>query len=182
MSKYHIITAMVSTGVEIRDVKVEDIPDVRNLYSTWWVDAEGTEEVDQIDFFTELVARSINDANAEERYVVATDQNGTLVGIVGYQESPARILAPFATTEKALQLVVLMVHKAYARKGIGRALLNHLEAFAASKAFTEILLSSSERFKDSWSFYRKIGYRDLGEMPNAHGWHTRIFSKTIEKQ
>lgn len=162
-------------NLEIRDVTTADIPGVKDIYSSWMT----SEEMDQIAFFTNLVVQSVSDPKAEERYFVATQRDGVPIGIVGYRTTQTRTLATFADTRKPLQLTVLMVHKTSSSKGIGSALLDYIENFAGNQEYSEVLLSSSERWKDSWGFYEKSGYRDLGEMPNTHEWHTRMFSKRI---
>lgn len=159
--------------VEIREATVADILGIKEIYSSW-MDGE-----DQISFFMNLVIQSINDPKAEEWYFVAVQQDSIPIGIVGYRTTPIYILATFADTKKQLQVTALMVHKNFTNKGVGSALLSYIEHFASKNDYLEVLLTSSERWKNSWSFYKKFGYCDKGEVPNTHEWHTKVFSKLV---
>lgn len=167
--------------IEIRRPNRDDIPMIEQFYSKWWVDEGGEKEIENIAFFTNLVLENTKDAGSAEKYFIATNADSELVAILGYAESVSSALHEYVSTERPIQLTVLMVGKNFVGRGIGTELLAHFEAYALTHGYTEILLTSSERWKDAWTFYRLKAYEDRGELKNAQGWHTRIFRKPLSQ-
>ena len=57
-------------------------------------------------------------------------------------------------------IIALAVDKDYRGKGIGRALVESLECYAASIGYSFIRLNSRVEREDAHSFYSHIGYRE----------------------
>lgn len=101
-----------------------------------------------------LCLQRVNNLDFKREAVFVAELDGNVAGYVHvevysllYYESMANILG-------------LAVASDCRRKGVGRALMNRVEAWAKEKGIREIRLNSGGTRKEAHEFYRAIGYDD----------------------
>lgn len=101
------------------------------------------------------VMRSI--ADADTNVLVALDGAGRLqgFGIMKYADDDAHLL-------------LLAVHPAHGRRGIGSALVAWLEAVALVAGVRQVVLEARESNVPARAFYRRLGYREIGVLPGYY--------------
>ncbi|MEM7254088.1 MAG: ribosomal protein S18-alanine N-acetyltransferase [Pseudomonadota bacterium] len=83
----------------------------------------------------------------------------------------ARQIAGFAIMEFAdehAHLNLIAVKPRYQRQGVGEDLLRWLEASARTAGITSIYLELRSKNRSAWSFYRKLGYREIAHLPGYY--------------
>lgn len=69
-------------------------------------------------------------------------------------------LVPFLSDDRPrAELTELYVDPAHRRRGIGRALLQRVEALARERGATELILLTGLENRDAQAFYQRLGYR-----------------------
>lgn len=140
----------------VRTASFEDASKISQLYKMVWDEQKGK-------FPDELLYARQPDENemkkwlCKETYFVA-EHNERIIGIVG-------CFMEFGNCK----LVHMAVLKGYRRKGIGSALLAKVKEFARKNNANKIWLDTSSRLKESIEFYRKKGFRSVGEL-KRHFW------------
>jgi GNAT superfamily N-acetyltransferase len=89
-----------------------------------------------------------------ERFFVA-GADGRVIGWVH------AVLADFVDVEAFVLIAGLVVDRTRRRQGIGRALLNHAEAWAREQGCSMVRLSSSATRTKAHRFYEELGYIKL---------------------
>jgi len=102
------------------------------------------------------------------------------IGIIGLSDPLSKVLA-FAHTAKPGAMKMLYVDDEYRGKGIGKALVIFLEKEAKKQSYTELLIKSAERYKETaWGFYEKMGYHKVGEISSANEMRKmQVFQKEL---
>jgi GNAT superfamily N-acetyltransferase len=164
-------------AIKIRELQSADLPSIEDVLAGWFVNEDGTKDLENTAVQIKQISQFLGNKTASpEIFLGAIDENDKLVGLIGYTEEIYPKIKRFASTERIVQVSILMVSRLHTNQGIGTALLEWLERYALKNKLEEIILSSSSRWNDSWPFYLKNNYKDLGELENTH---TRIFSKTV---
>jgi ribosomal-protein-alanine N-acetyltransferase len=101
------------------------------------------------------VTRSI--AHAQTNVVVALDPTDRLTGfgIMRYADDDAHLL-------------LLAVHDEWARRGVGRRLVEWLEACARVAGVGQVWLEARATNLSALAFYRRLGYRELQQVPGYY--------------
>jgi L-amino acid N-acyltransferase YncA len=159
--------------MNLREPKKEDLSAIKDLYARYYDTSE------DVDHFVDRVRQSIDqDETAQAtdlRYFVA-EEEGCIVGIVGFRTLPSAI-ASFAESSKPGELYSLFVSTK--KSGIGTALLqNTLEEMRLS-GYTEVVVYSAERWKESWPFYDRRGFVRKGSLKHADGNGGQVWSKKL---
>lgn len=157
---------------EIRFAKKRDLPYLKRILEMW-VKWEGKVLTEEVEGDLDHVRRNLNafESEVNERYLVAEDLTGRILGMMGLVFEPKAPLKPFARTDRPMELVRAYVDDDFrGGKGVGTALIKHIESLAKSKGATEILLDSVPRYeKSGHGFYDKMGYQRVGTIPNLYG-------------
>lgn len=103
---------------------------------------------------------------------VLEDDDGRLVACVGVAPTDdlpagAEDLAP-VTSPVAVELKRLYVHADARRRGVGRALVGQVEAWAGAHGADVVVLWSDTRFADAHRLYTRLGYRELDTRRDLH--------------
>lgn len=141
----------------VRDLRNIDLPSLKPILATWIKDRDtGQPLTEEIEEDLQIMSDSITHNN-DRTYVVAETPEGEVIGIVGFKTPDVRMI-PFTQTSKPAELVNAYV-KSDERKGrgVGKALVSELENKARKAGYTEIVLNSGPRYKDTgWGFYDRL--------------------------
>jgi len=172
---------MVRTNIKIRDVKVSDLDFVKKIYSVHWTNANGNSDLNEVEYALGLVRDSINKTGDSikfnEHYIVA-DIDGEVVGVLGYKKLFAKFLH-FAKTSKPIELSNLFVAADKIKTGVGRTLVGELIKRAKDDGYSELVVRSANRWKNSWQFYDKLGFERVGMLNGQDGQVSQIWSKIL---
>jgi len=153
----------------------EDLPSVTNIISQSFSDTE------DVQYVINLIKDSLSDTSQYpgEFYVVAKDDKGTVVGLLGYRDAVTK-LKQFSTGNKPIEIYSLFVDMHVRQKGIGRCLINFLEEYAVTNGYDVILVKSADKFKETgWVFYEKIGFALAGTVEGSTGSLSNVYRKTV---
>ena len=140
-------------GPLIRDAGPDDAPAVAELLGQLGYPAEA-----------DAVRRRLERLAAAGDRVVVAELAGEVVGLASLHVSPS-----LEYDEPAAKLAALVVAETYRGTGVGRALVQAMEAEARSRGCRAFFLTSAERRADAHAFYRRIGLEETG----------RRFAKTL---
>jgi GNAT superfamily N-acetyltransferase len=134
----------------IREMIIDDIPQLAQLYKQFW-DQESCIETMYKKFkkFHENVSHIL--LCAVENNLLIGSVMGVICGEL-YGECQ-----PFIVLEN------MIVDKKYRNKGVGKALISELENKAAKKNCTQIILVTEANRIDACEFYKSVGYN-----PDTH--------------
>lgn len=157
-------------GGVVRPLRKEDIILLKPILSTWIKDRDtGRHLPDEVDETLQTMSDSAHGRN-DRVYFVAESSEGEVIGVIGYKTPDQRML-PFTKTPKPAELVNAYVANEWTGKGTGKALVMKLENDAGNKGYTEVVLNSGPRYKDTgWGFYDKLeGYQRAGVAEGYYG-------------
>ncbi len=168
-------------NIVIRSSEISDLVSIRKILEGNWIGINGLVQDDEIEYILKLIENSINKTdNAikfKEHYIVA-DIGKEIVGILGYRKLFYKFRS-FAKTDNPIELHILFILKDRIKNGIGTALIDNLVNMAPDEGYSEIIVKSSDRWKNSWDFYDKIGFERVGRTKSDSGNITQIWSKQI---
>ena len=133
-------------GTLIRDARARDSAAIARL-------------LDQLGYPAEpaaIVSRLERLAIVGDRVVVA-EVGGEVVGLAHLQVTPTIEYA-----RPAAKIGALIVDDAHRGEGIGRALVEALEAEARARGCELLFLTTSAKRKDAHEFYRRVGLEETG--------------------
>jgi GNAT superfamily N-acetyltransferase len=148
------------TGI-VRLIREEDIPQLQPILETWIRDSDTHEPLpDEIASLMEAMRLSISGKN-DRIYMVAENTDKQIAGVMGFK-NPDETMRSFAKTHNPAELINAYV--AQRGGGVGSALIRGIEAEAGMRGYTEIILNSGPRYKDTgWGFYdRQPEYKRVG--------------------
>ncbi|MEI6039844.1 MAG: GNAT family N-acetyltransferase [Candidatus Berkelbacteria bacterium] len=154
----------------IRFLTKSDLIDIKSILETWIKDRiTSSPLLDEVEETLQNMRASIDKSNS--RVYLVAEEGGLVVGVIGFKNPDQKMIA-FARTSNPAELI-----NAYVRiderggRGIGRALVDLLENEAIKQGFTEIILNSGPRFKETgWGFYDKLpNYERIGIAENYYG-------------
>jgi GNAT superfamily N-acetyltransferase len=90
--------------------------------------------------------------------VVVADSGDEVVGLAHLQVTPAIEL-----DRPAAQIGALIVAEAHRGEGIGRALVEAVDAEARARGCALLFLTTSERRTDAHEFYKRVGLEETGK-------------------
>jgi GNAT superfamily N-acetyltransferase len=133
-------------GVAIRDARAEDSAAIADLLGQlgYPTDAEA------------VAARLARLRDAGDRLVVA-EVDGRLVGLASLHVSPS-----LEYDEPAGKLAALVVDEARRGTGVGRALVEAIEAEARARGCGILFVTTAERRADAHAFYERLGLEYTG--------------------
>jgi GNAT superfamily N-acetyltransferase len=95
-------------------------------------------------------------AREPETWLFVADAGGRVVGLAGL-----RVSMLLERDEPVGRLIALVVYEPFRRGGIGRALVDAVEARARQAGCMQLDLSSSDRRDGAHAFYRRLGFADV---------------------
>ncbi len=151
-------------GLEIRPVTPDDLEPLIDIYLDTAVHHATIDpqrfRVPEREAVAERLGRRI-DARGESAEYLAAIVDGTMAGSgtvdVADPIHPGNMARPIPTAEFGVSVLV-----DWRGRGIGRALIGHLEAWAADRGIEQMILSVSEANVDAIRLYRELGYVDAG--------------------
>lgn len=168
-----------STAAIIRKVTDDDLEWIKVILNQWIRDFNGEIIQEEVDEVLDKVAQSI--VNGTENYILA-DCDGRPVGIMGF-DTPSEVMAGFAATENPAEITNAYVSAEMRQKGVGRLLVKQLEELVKSKGFTEIIVNSGPRYRETgWPFYDSLeGFERVGTAENYYGEgaHAPVWHKAL---
>ncbi len=153
---------MTSTDVEIRPVTLDDLDVLIDLYLDTaihhaTIDPEWYHVPARADIAARL-RRRIHERGATSEYVAAII-DGRMVGSASIQVEdaphPGAMMRPIPTAEFGVSVL-----DGYRGQGIGRALIGHVEAWAAGHGVERMILNVAEANVDAIRLYHALGYRE----------------------
>lgn len=139
--------------VAIRSAREEDLPSILRIYNQGIADRIATLEAEEKD---EVFMRDWF-AHHQGRYAVLVAQaEGEVVGWASLNRYSNR-----AAYDGVADLSIY-IERGYRGKGVGKALLEELEAVARSRQFYKIVLFTFPFNQGGQALYRKCGYREVG--------------------
>ncbi|MGZ8695873.1 MAG: GNAT family N-acetyltransferase [Gaiellaceae bacterium] len=133
-------------GTLIRDARARDADAVARLLGQLGYPAEPAA----------IVSRLERLAIVGDRVIVA-DVGEEVVGLAHLQVTPA-----IEYDRPAAKIGALIVDDSHRGEGIGRALVEALEAEARARGCVLLFLTTSARRKDAHEFYRRVGLEETG--------------------
>ncbi len=83
-------------------------------------------------------------------------------------------------TPRQAEVLHIRVHPATRRRGVGRLLMNALEAGASELGIEELHLDTATNQPEAVAFYRALGYTEAGtESHPDWSWTLQYFTKTL---
>lgn len=142
-------------NITVRSPKLRDMQDLHELLRIWIrTRDDGSVVGEEVGDVLKSVANSARNIG-DRQYVIAEDEIGKVVGIMG-TKPPDETMLGFATTVRPIEIINAYVDPLEIGKGIGSALLTMVEQKAAEQGFREIILNSGGRNKHSgWDFWTK---------------------------
>ena len=155
-----------SDAVEIRPVTIDDLEVLIDIYlDTAMHHARIDPEVFHVPSRDEVAVRLRRriDGRGQTGEYVAAMIDGTMVGSasvdVASLPSPGNMARAVPTAEFGVSVV-----DGWRGQGIGRALIEHLEAWAADHGIERMILTVSEANEGAIRLYHSMGYRDYDRM------------------
>lgn len=150
----------------VRELRSEDLPILKPILEQWIRNSETKELLtNEVEETLRTVEESLSGQN-DRSYIVAEGVDGQIAGIVGIK-SPDIEMKKFARTENPVELVNFFVKDR--GKGTGQILERSLRERIGTEGYTEIILNSGPRYKDTaWDFYDKL-YDRVGVAKEYYG-------------
>lgn len=130
-----------------------------------------------------MVENSINhtgdSVKFNEHFIVAEDESGEVVGILGYKKL-FHEFSHFATTGRPVDIHDLFVAKINFKTGVGQTLVDAFLEICKKENYSEIVIRSADRWKNSWGFYDKIGFERVGTIPEVNGKFSQVWRKVLK--
>jgi len=131
--------------MEIRNIEIDDIEALADLYFHFWEEESNVNEM----------KRKFNELKNNGNYILlcADEKNkvvGSVMGIVCEDL--------YGECKPYLLLENMIVDRTFRRKGIGIALFSELEKQARMKGCTQIILVTEANRTDACMFYESVGF------------------------
>jgi predicted N-acetyltransferase YhbS len=131
--------------VVIRDARAADAAAIANLTRQLGYDVTEAEAVERL---ARMLLR-------DDQRIFVADRDGRVVGWVH------AVLAQYIDTDAFVMIGGLVVDRDHRRMGVGQALMNHAEAWAARHGCSMVHLSSSASRRAAHQFYETLGYTNV---------------------
>jgi GNAT superfamily N-acetyltransferase len=166
----------------IRPLERTDLGSITLLMQEWFHDPiTGESDVHEV---LEHMQNSLDHTN-ERVYFVAADGD-EIVATIGLRypaERTEQFISKTIPNPNPTELIAMYAKSSHHKKGVGRSLVEKLKSYARDQNFTEILIKSSPRYKDTaWGFYDKMGYTRIGTIESTHdvGEYAQIWTKALD--
>lgn len=156
------------TGI-LRAPEVSDLDSIRPILEEWVRDrSTGELLAGEVEEILTAIQQSLKGEN-DRQYIIAQTNEGNIVGVMGLK-LPNEIMKAHATTERSIEIVNTFVNSSQRSRGVGRALYADVEALARQQGFSEVLVNSGPRYKDSaWGFYTRLFGQPVAIIEDLYG-------------
>ena len=140
---------------------LDDLPGIKRLYE------QLIEQSDDLEMMRRRYSEIMNDEDV--LIVVARDNKGNVIGSInGYI---CRIICWGCSAFMVVEDVI--VDKGHRKKGVGTALMKHLDDFAARNgcAYSILVSTDKDERKDAHRFYEDVGYNRTGAVKGFRKVH-----------
>jgi ribosomal protein S18 acetylase RimI-like enzyme len=144
----------------------KEVMDMLKVFFKEFVDAEAVK----------LKASSIVDSmqdslNNQNKYYLTAKKNNRIIGIIGIQKQLDTAMHKLKQTDRPVEIKNFFIQKAERGIGIGTMLVDKIKIQAKQSNYTEIILNSGPRYKNSgWGFYDQlIDFKRVGVIKNYYG-------------
>lgn len=162
--------AEIDKQIKIRTAKSEDIDALRPTFEKWIRDRHTGEVLAEEVAELEEEIRSSIEGSGQREYFIAEDGEGKPVGIMGMQSPPCSALMHFTFSDRPIETINAYVAESERSGGTGRALAKHIEDLAIQQGYTELLVNSGPRYKDTgWPFWTKLYGEPAGTAIGFYG-------------
>ena len=162
--------------IHTRKPKESDLEEIKNIFSDWYVNQDGTVQSGEVSYWVGKVEKSIK-KEIKMDYLVAVNNESHVCGIIGWRWDIHKVLTPYVK-KKTVELYNLFILKKYQNNGIGKVLIsNFLEK--VKNEYEEVVFVSAERWKGAWSFYDKLGFNRVGKTKLSEGNNYIVFQKDL---
>jgi GNAT superfamily N-acetyltransferase len=145
--------------MNISKPKIEDLNKISEILLQWT-------EKEEAEKYVKRIKNEINGTTEFNMSFWVIKKDDEVVGVGGLSDVLPSIKS-FTKTENPCELKILYLDNKFRGQGFGKILLNSLEEKAKENKYTELIIRSAERYKDTaYGFYEKMGYRNVGLTDN----------------
>ncbi len=157
------------TKPTVRDTKIGDAEALKPILENWIRDRHTGELLaDEVASVMKAIDESVQGQNGK-KYVVAEDSKGNVVGVMG-MTTPGEDMRPYTTTSSPIEFINAYVNPVQRGTGIGKLLAKELEDRAISAGYTEVIVNSGPRYKDTgWSFWSSLYGEPIAVQKDLYG-------------
>jgi ribosomal protein S18 acetylase RimI-like enzyme len=152
------------------DVREDDCASVRTI-----IESSGFFSAAEVDIAEELVVERLQRGEASGYLFIFAEQDGRVGGYICYGEIPCTI--------GSYDLYWIAVHDRRRRSGIGRLLIERMEADLRERRGRLVFLDTSGRdqYAPTWRFYESTGFSLIARIPDFYntGDDKLIFGKRL---
>ncbi len=153
---------------QITKPKIEDLDKIFAILLQW-TDREEAEK------YVNRIKNEINGIKEFNMSFWVIKKDDEVAGVGGLSDILPSIKS-FSKTENPCELKILYLDNKFRGQGFGKILLNSLEKKAKENKYTELMIRSAERYKDTaYGFYEKMGYKNIGLTDN----NMAVFNKEL---
>ncbi|MGB0583209.1 MAG: GNAT family N-acetyltransferase [Limisphaerales bacterium] len=131
--------------MKIRGIEIEDLPSIFEVRIATWHNPNGAEELTQFGITIESVTKMLEDGSHQGWLC---EEDGRIVGFTMGDRTKG-------------EMWVIALLKEYEGRGIGRALMNEVEAWLVESGWEETWLTTDvDETLQAVGFYRNLGWED----------------------
>jgi len=132
-------------------------------------------EKEEAEKYTQRIKNEINGMTEFNMSFWVIKKDDEVIGIGGLSDILPSIKS-FSKTDNPGELKILYLDNKFRGKGFGKTLINFLEEKAKENKYTELMIRSAEKYRDTaYDFYEKMGYKSIGLTDN----NMAVFSREL---
>ena len=141
--------------ITIEKPSIKDMSSIGKILSEWT-------EKEEMEKYSRRILREIKGKTEFNMHFWLARQDKIVIGVSGLSDPLPKIVS-FAQTCFPCELKILYIDNKWRGKGIGRILINFIEKEVIRRGYTELLVRSAERYKNTaWGFYLKTDFKLCG--------------------
>ncbi|GEM_PF-3755004 len=156
--------------ITLKKIEQGDLADIRLLLKDW-VTIEETDEIDydRIERILTLVQKESHE-RGDRVYLVAKDNDGNIVGMIGYK-NPCGYMQSFCDTHNAAEVINFYTTDHFTDYSIADAILQQTETLILSEGGQEIVINRAPRYATGVEAYfkTKSDYKCVGKAEGFFG-------------
>ncbi len=153
----------------VRIASEDDLPQIRAILETWIRDQSSGEVIQtEVDEVIGKIRSGIDSPEAATN-IVAEDEKGHVVGVMGLYPVSMGMLQ-FVETESPREINNAYVASNSRGLGIGGMLVARLESVSRQQGITELIINSGPRYKKTgWDFWRSVYGSPIAQAEDYYG-------------
>jgi len=141
--------------MHISKPKLLDLDQIRKILLQW------TEKI-EVEKYVERIGKEVQGETEFNMHFWVAKEEDYVLGVVGLSDPLPKVI-PLAKTQNPGEVKILYVDTAAQGRGVGKSLVEYVEKEAENVGYSELLVRSANRYKDSaYGFYEKMGYEKVG--------------------